>query len=155
MADRLHYDVPVAPHPGAREAWDQFIETLHTSGTLRTLTGLCGRFADVSDVALTEAQSPAGRHLLGSLALLGECLTRLPARKLSHVTEGLDRGLDRAAEVLREDPPSTFDLLRMARDPDTRRAMAAILEILGAVGHALSASASDGVPHDHAPTNGR
>ncbi len=138
MADRIDYLVPPAPPPTARDAWEAFIETLHTSGTLRVLTGLCGRFADVADVALTEANSPAGRHFIGSIALLGECLARLPARKLSSLADGLETGVDRAAQTLHGDPPSTFHLLRLARDPDARRAIAAGLEILSAIGSQLS-----------------
>ena len=138
MAEELTYETKPAAMPTARDELEDLIETLSASGTLRTLQGLTGRFAQVSEVILEELNPPAGRRVLGSLALLGECLTKLPASKLEGLAQGLDRGVDQAAEALRRDPPSTLKVLRLARDPEVRRAMAAGLIILKAIGHELS-----------------
>lgn len=138
MAARLEYDVPPAPFPGAREEFADLIETLHASGTLRVLNGFFGRLGAVSDVALTELNSPPGRDLAGTLFALGELLAKVPIADVQRVAEGATTGLERAKATLREKPPSTFALLRLMREPDTRRAIAAGLVLFNALGAALA-----------------
>lgn len=138
MAERLTYITKPAPMPTARDELEELIQTLSDSGTLRTLNGFFGRFAQVNDVALEYLNTQSGRRLVGSLALLGEVFSKLPAKKLESVATGIDAGIDDAAEALRKDPPSTLHVLRLARDPEVRRAMTALFLILKSVGHELS-----------------
>jgi len=137
MAEPVDYVVPPAPFPGAREELDDLIETLHASGTLRVLNGFFGRLGEVSGVALTEMNSPAGRNVLGSLLFVGECLAKISPDDLQRVTVGFSDGVKRARSVLADEPPGTLALLRLANAPDTRRTLAAMLVLLNSVGAAL------------------
>jgi len=137
MADSLEYDLPPAPFPGATEEFAQLIETLHASGTLRVLNGFFGRLGDVSGVAMSEMNSPAGRNVLGAFLFIGECLTKISPDDLQRVTAGFADGVKRARSVLTEEPPGTLALLRLARAPETRRTLAAMLVLLNSLGAAL------------------
>jgi uncharacterized protein YjgD (DUF1641 family) len=138
MAGRLEYLAPQqAPFPTAHDEFNDLIETLHDSGTLRVLNGFFGRFGAVNEALLSELKTPPGQNLLGSLLFLGECLTKLPVDDLQRVASGVGVGLKRADATLREEPPSTLGLFRMMREPDTRRAIAATLALLNAIGAEL------------------
>lgn len=138
MASRLEYLPPTeAPFPTAQDELHDLIETLHDSGALRVLNGFFGRFGAVNEALLAELKTPPGKNLLGSLLFLGECLTKLPVDDLPRVASGIGSGLKRADATLREEPPSTLGLFRMMREPDTRRAIAAMLAMLNAVGAEL------------------
>lgn len=132
MPERLEYSTPPAPFPGARDELEDLIETLHRSGTLRFLNGFFGRLGGVSQVAVDELNTEAGRNLIGALLCLGRVLTRLPSDDLARAAEGFDRGLTHAGEILRSDPPGTFHLLRLLDDAETRRAIAAAVALLNA-----------------------
>lgn len=138
MASRLEYVVPeAAPLPTAHDEFNDLIETLHDSGTLRVLNGFFGRFGAVNEALLSELKTPPGKNLLGSLLFLGECLTKMPVDDLQRVANGVSTGLKRADTTLHEEPPSTWGLFRMMREPDTRRAIAATLAMLNAIGAEL------------------
>ncbi|MDQ8184094.1 DUF1641 domain-containing protein [Pelagicoccus sp. SDUM812002] len=125
------------PSPTARDELEGLIESLSESGTLRTLQGLTGQFAEVSGVAMEHLNAPPGRRLIGSIALLAEVLSKIPAEKLEGVADGIGNGTEQASEILGKDPPSTLQVLKLARDPDVRRTMASLLVILKTVGQAL------------------
>ncbi|MDQ8186803.1 DUF1641 domain-containing protein [Pelagicoccus sp. SDUM812002] len=137
MAEELSYTTEPAPKPTARDELEGLIETLSESGTLRALQGFTGQFAGVSGAALEHLTGPAGRRLIGSVALLAEVLSNVPAEKLEGVASGFGKGTERASEMLGKEPPGTLQVLKLARDPDVRRAMASILIILKSIGEGL------------------
>lgn len=140
MASRLDYQVPAAPLPGARAELDDLIQTLHASGTLRFLNGFFGRLGAVNDVALTELQSPPGSNALGTVLFLGEMLAKVPTDDLRRMADGLSAGLERSGRLMNEEPPSSLAVLRMLREPETRRCLAGLLVILKAVGGQMGKS---------------
>jgi len=138
MAQQLQYCVPPAPFPTARDELNDLIETLHTSGTLRFLNGFFGRLGAVSDVALTELETPAGRHLLSALLFAGTLATKFSATDLERVGNAFLQSLPRARATLHDrEPPSTVDLLKMMHAPETRRALGAFLAVAESIGAAL------------------
>jgi len=154
MATRLEYLPPTsAPFPTAHDELNDLIETLHDSGTLRVLNGFFGRFGAVNEALLEELKTTPGKNLLGSLLFVGECLTKMPVDDLQRVASGVSVGLKRADATLREEPPSTLGLFRLMREPDTRRAIAAMLVLLNAVGAELGRQEEkkDGKPSTSAP----
>lgn len=143
MAQQLAYVVPPAPLPTARDELEDLIETLHASGTLRFLNGFFGRLGAVSDVALTELETPPGRHLVSALLFAGSLATKFSADDLGRVGEAFLKGLPRARSTLHStEPPSTVDLLKMLHAPETRRALGAFLAIAESVGAALDRPAT-------------
>ena len=87
---------------------------------------------------MTEANSEPGRNLVGALLFLGECLAKLPAADLQPVGEGLSDGLRRVGRLKEQKAPGTLALVRLAREPDTRRGMAALLLLLNSMGAAAT-----------------
>lgn len=137
MAENITYDVPPAPRRNARDEWEELLETLHRSGTLRVLNGFFGQFGAVSEVLADQMNSPTGRSLIGSAAALGNLAGSIPPERLQPLAESLEEGLQRAGRTLLADPPSTRQLLQLLRDKNTRRVLAASLEVLKTVGGEL------------------
>lgn len=134
MAGALIYTPPPTPQFEAEAEWLHLLEVLHRSGALRTLIGLFGRLGEVSDVALTQAETDPGKNLIGAVLFLGRTLASLPASDLAGIAQGLEAGFTAAERVVRDKPPTLFGLMQLAREPDTRRALAAVLTVANRVG---------------------
>jgi len=138
MPERLEYAVPTVTMPGARDELADLLETLHRSGTLRVLNGFFGKLGNVTDVALDEVNSEPGRNLLGALLFLGECLSKVPAEDLAPMANAFGEGLQRVRKANAQKPPGIFALLRLLREPETRRAIGAVLLMLNRLGATAS-----------------
>lgn len=135
MAQKLDYSVPAAPQPGAKEEWDALLEVLHRSGTLRFLRGFFGQLGPVSGVALREANSEAGRNLMGGILAVGQILVRVDVDQDAKLALGIAAGAGQSRYASK--PPGLLKLLRILRAPDTRRALGTILQLLSRIGAAL------------------
>ncbi len=138
MAEPLKYD-PLEESPktqiGARDELELLIETLHESGTLRTLRGLFGRMPEVLDVVLEKLDTGPGKNALGNVALAMVSLTRVDPSLVDRLMGALMLGLERARRSTFEHPPTLVGLAAIMMREDTRRglhAMAVLLETIGA-----------------------
>lgn len=143
MSAPLDYDYPPGP-PGqdaftAEDDLARLLETLHTSGTLRTLNGLLAQVQDVMAVVLAGLNTDEGRAGLANLLTLVKLLGKLDADGVDRFVVALDRALGAAGERLDEtaDSPGTLTLLRKLRQPEVRRGLDAALTLVGALGTQL------------------
>jgi len=135
MAKLARYEVPPAPMPGAHEEWEQLLQTLHRSGTLRVLNGLFGQLGQVSDVALEGLDSGKGRNAISVLLGAVQVASHLDAQVNAKVARGVIQG---AADGRgRTRPPGVWRILRLIFAADTRRAIGGLLLILNRVGGAM------------------
>lgn len=130
-------EIPPVPRPTARDEWEDFIETLHRTGTLRTLNGLVGQIAEVTEVLLDQANAPPGRNLIGTAAVLGDLAASVDAESLQPLANSLREAAAQAHGTLNHKPPNTARLLRLLHDKDTRRVLGAGLVFLKTLGQAL------------------
>ncbi|OZC03955.1 DUF1641 domain-containing protein [Rubricoccus marinus] len=144
MASPITYDYPPGP-PGqqtftAADDLARLLETLHTSGTLRTLNGLLAQLQDVMAVVLDGLNTDEGRNGIANLLVLAKLLGRIDADGLDRFVVALDRGLEAAGERLEEkdDAPGSLTVLKKLRQPEVRRGLDAALTLLGTLGTQLS-----------------
>lgn len=138
MAEPIKFVPKSNPETTAREELDELVETLHRSGTLRVLTGLFGRFSDVSELAVKRLNEPGGKHIVANLSIAATALAELDADGFKRMAVGLAKGIEAAqAEARGDRPPSTFKLFRLLHDSDTRRGIYALLVMLGTLGRHL------------------
>ena len=157
MAKPVDFAYPPGP-PGqqtftAADDLARLVETLHTSGTLRVLNGLVGRFQDVTAVALKGLDTDAGRNGLANLLVLAKLLGKIEADGLDRFVAALARALDAAGDRLEEedDAPGSLAVLKKLRDPDVRRGLDAALTLLGTLGSQFH----DPQPPVHSAHDGR
>ena len=144
MARALKYTVPPANTSASKEdELDAFLEALHESGTLRTLTGFAGRFEEVCQILVDEANTPAGRRAISNLLIALTALTNVNSDRFSGLMRGFEEGLDAAADSLNEEPPTLMQLARRLNDRETRRGMHAILVLMQHVGEHVRDGADD------------
>ncbi len=157
MAQPLAYEPP--SHPPGQEAFTaeddlrRLLDTLHESGTLRTLNGLLAQFQDVMAVVLAGLNTAEGRRGLANLFSLVTLLGRIDADGLDRFVHALDRALGEAGERLDEtdDAPGSLSVLKKLRDPDVRRGLDATLTLVGTLGRQLH----DPQPPVHSGHDGR
>lgn len=138
MATKIDYTPPPPViGPTAADEWHELLETLHESGTLRVLRGFFGQLGRVADVALTELQSEKGKNTLGSILLLLELLAKIPADDLKAMSTGLEKAAPKAKRMAEQKPPGTLKLLRLLRQPDTRRFLGTMLVLANGMGAEL------------------
>ena len=148
MAREIEYEVPHAPLPGARDELADLIETLHRSGTLRILNDFFGRLGSISDVALDDLNSSAGRNIVGALLSAGKLMTGVTADDLTAIATGVSSGTEEARRVMSADKaPGIWELLRLLHDPATRRVFGAALILLNKVGTQLQIRAATNRRH--------
>lgn len=145
MAAPIDFTYPTGP-PGqdaftAADDLARLVETLHTSGTLRTLNGLLAQVSDVSAVVLKGLNTDAGRNGLANGMVLAKLLGHLNADGLDRFAAALERALEAAGERVAgdpdDDPPGTFTVLKKLREPEVRRGLDAALTFLGILGAQL------------------
>lgn len=147
MAHPLKYTPPKAQaEQTAEEEWNDLLETLHETGTLRVLNGLAGQYEGVEEVLLTQLlDTPRGRRILENLAVLFEGLSDANADDLDALRHGLGKGLRAARRSFeQEEPPGLIRLFARLRDPDVRRALGGGLALLKALGGSLNENLAEG-----------
>lgn len=141
MAQAIKYKVPPAPTSTTKEdELDGFLEALHESGTLRTLTAFFGRFEGVSEVFVDQLNTPGGLNAISNVALLATALSNLDSDLLSKVVHGMDEGLEAAVKSMEDEPPTLLKLVRQLNDAETRRGLYAMLVLLQSVGRRVHES---------------
>ena len=156
MAQPLAYS---PPHQRGEDAFtaeddlDRLLETLHTSGTLRTLNGVFARFEAIMGVALAGLDSDEGRRGLANLLTLTKLLGRIDTDGLDRFVTAFERALGAAGEKLdgEDSPPGTLSTLGRVRDPDVRRGIDALFTLLGTLGAELH----DPQPPPHSNIDGK
>jgi len=135
MAKLASYEVPPAPMPGAHEEWEQLLQTLHRSGTLRVLNGFFGQLGTVSDVALEGLDGRKGRNAISVVLGAVQVAAQLDAQVNAQVARGVIQGAADGRERAR--PPGVWRIVRLLCAADTRRAIGGLLLILHRVGGAM------------------
>lgn len=138
MAKPLAFVPPPAPVPTdaetARAELDDLAALLHEHGVLRALNGLLAAAPEVSEIAMEQVDSPAGRRIVRNAVILGTLATGIDPDKLATLTGALARGIEAASAQLAQEPPSTVNVLKSLNDPDLRRGLSAVLALLKAFG---------------------
>lgn len=141
MAQAIKYEVPPAPTSTTKEdELDAFLEALHDSGTLRTLTAFFGCFEDVTEVFVEQLNTPGGRNAISNVALLASALSNLDSDRLSKLVHGMDEDLGAAVRSMENEPPTLLKLVRLLNDTETRRGLYAMLVLLQSVGRRVHES---------------
>lgn len=143
MAEPLKHRVSALPRDTAAEELELLLETLHRSGTLRTLIGLCGSVSGISKVVLQEVDSAGGRRMTGNLSLMATTLTTLDPAALEPLVQGLVKGVNRTADDTNDEPPGVLRLLGRLQSTDVRRGLSALINVLQGVGAELRQEAPD------------
>ena len=145
MASPISYEYPKGP-PGqdtftAEDDVARLVETLHRTGTLRTLNGLADRLEEVMTVVLGGIDTQEGRNAVANGLLLVRLLGRLEADGVDRFATGLERGLRAAGErvAARDEAPGALTVLKQLRDPAVLRGLDAVLTFLGTLGAQLHA----------------
>lgn len=137
MAQPLDYTPPKAQtEQTAEEEWAEVLETLHETETLRVLHGLAGQYEGVEEVVLNDLlDTTTGRTAIKNLSALFNGLVALDTDDLETIGEGVGKGLKAARRSFEKDEaPGLLRLFARLRDPDVRRALAALLALLKGLG---------------------
>lgn len=143
MAKPLDYTpTPPETYP-AREELSRLLDNLHESGVLRILSNLLQERHQVSAVALHALEENQGKQGLDNLLILAQALSHLDSDLLHagmvRITDGLNRG--HYNTIVEEKDPGLLGIVKRLGDPDIRRGLNLMLDILAALGGASSAVA--------------
>ncbi len=134
MAEPLPFTPQAPPFDTKEEELAFLLETLHTSGTLRFLSGFFGKFSEVAGVALDRLNTEAGKNALANLGILLVALGKFDPNQVMDFAQGMAKGMNAAGQTVPEEPPGPLRLLGLLRRSDTRRAAHAMLVLLDALG---------------------
>lgn len=138
MAKPLDYQPTPAESSAAHDELSRLLNNLHESGSLRFLANLLQERHQVSAVALRALEDNQGRQGLGNLLILAQALAHLDSDLLHagmvRITDGLNRGHYNA--IVEEKDPGLFGLAKRLGDPDVRRGLNLVVDVLAALGGA-------------------
>ncbi|MGV3487482.1 MAG: DUF1641 domain-containing protein [Tuberibacillus sp.] len=117
------------------EALMDLTEKLDDRGILDLLNGLVGKGDKVLGVVMHGLNKPGVSDTLDHILNLGAFLSRLDARKLVHLADRINAGVDAAEEAVASgESTNVFDLLKVFKDPDINRALTALIGFLKGAG---------------------
>ena len=137
MARPIDYTPHATPPDEAEAELRRVAKLLHERGVLRLVEGLLARFDKVSKIGVDQLDSPAGRRGLFNAIALSRVLTAFDSDQLRTLLDATGKGLGAAKTSLGRTPPSTWGLMKMLGDADTRRGIAAVLTLLATIGREL------------------
>lgn len=112
----------------------ELLQELHASGTLDLLRGAAGAQGEIVQHAAGLAAQPEAVRALRNLLVLGKLLGSIDPEILHRLTGDLPAA---ANQIPNEEPPSLFGIFRRMSSKDSRRALAAAVNILESVGKGL------------------
>ena len=139
MAKAIQYKYEPSPPPvdTAQDDLDRLVQTLHEEGILRILNSAVSQKNGVLEVALDQLDSQGGRNLVDNVMVLVEALTVTDPDAAQALLTGTQKGLAKAQESLKDDPPGAFSLVGKLSSPDVRRGLHAALSLLEGLGQHL------------------
>lgn len=140
MAKPLNYQpTPVDEHRPDKEL-ERLLQSMSEAGLLRLLSNLLSERHRVSATALAALEEHQGKQGLDNLLILIKALSHLDSDLLHagmvRVTHGLNRG--QYQNIVEEHDPGVLGLMKRMGDPDVRRGLNLMLDVLAALGGAVN-----------------
>ncbi len=144
MAKAIQYKYEPAPPPTdtAQDSLDTLVETLHEKGILRILNNVVAQSNGVLEVALDQLDSKGGRNAVDNTMVLIKALTLTDPDGAQAFLDGTKKGLAKAQDSLKDDPPGIAALLGKLYDREVRRGLYAVLSLLEGLGSHLHEEAA-------------
>ena len=139
MAKAIQQPYKPSPPPldTAQDNLNRLVETLHEEGILRILNSVIAQKNGVLEVALAQLDSQGGRNMVDNVMVLIKALTLADPDAAQAFLTGTQKGLAKAQESLKDDPPGAFSLVGKLSSPDVRRGLHAVLSLLEGLGQHL------------------
>ena len=139
MAKAIQYKYEPVPPPTdtAQDDLNKLTETLHEKGVFRILNNVVAQSNGVLEVALGQLDSKGGRNAIDNTMVLIKALTEADPDGAQAFLDGTKKGLERAQDSLKDDPPGTLALLGKLHNPEVRRGLYAVLSLLEGLGSHL------------------
>jgi len=122
------------PHAEAVASALDLLKLLHERGVLDLLRGLVGAGDQVVDILTTALNTPEAIRGMRNFLLLTKFFATIPPDVLNGLVQTATEG---AAREKSNEPPGLLQLVRRMNSPESRHAMAVMLDLLEGVGKSL------------------
>jgi uncharacterized protein YjgD (DUF1641 family) len=130
--ERLH-DAP-AEHTEAILSAFEVLQLLHDRGVLNLVRGFLAAGDELADIVTASLNTPESIRSIRNVLLLARLLGSLPPETVHSVSDAVISATNRPTG---QNPPGILELFRRMRSENSRRGLAAAIDVLEALGKAV------------------